>query len=128
MIKCSECGRMLEDTYTEFIVCAYCGKKTNREEAISSSEEEVRRRVIWDISDKIRKYKMIRNIGYSVGPLLLLLSFLFLFSNIFTLYIQILFVATLAMGIVWLVIGVSAGRKSEASVGRMFDMSADVAE
>ncbi len=98
MIKCSNCGRTLEDTFHEEIICTYCGKKTNREEALSTSEEEVRRRLIWDISDNIRKYKAIRNIGFAVGPLLLIFAFLMLFSNIFTLNYQIVFIVAIATG------------------------------
>ena len=128
MIKCHDCGRMLEDTFHEFILCPYCGKRTNREEAISNSEEEIRRRMIWDISDNIRKYKMMRNVGMAVGPVLLLLAFLLLFSNIFTLYYQIFFAATLALGCVWLFIGMTANSRSESSIGRMLDMSSEAAD
>jgi uncharacterized membrane protein YvbJ len=125
MIKCSNCGRSLEDTFTEHIVCTYCGKRTNREEALSTSEEEVRRRLIWDISDNIRKYKMMRYIGFAVGPILLLVAFLLLFSNLFDLKIQIIFAIALALGCVWLFIGLSANKRSESSMGKMFDISSD---
>jgi len=128
MIKCSNCGRALEDTFQEEIICSYCGKKTNREEAISTSEEEVRRRLIWDISDNIRRYKAIRNTGFAMGPFLLIFAFLLLFSDIFTLYYQIVFVVALATGCVWFVIGYTGGKRSEATVGKMYDISSDAAE
>ena len=128
MIKCSNCSRNLEDTFQEFIICPYCGKRTNREEAISSSEEEVRRRLIWDISDNIRKFKMIRNLGYALGPVLIILAILVLFSNIFTLIHQIIFVVALALGCVWLTIGATASRRSEASIGKMLDFSSEAAD
>jgi hypothetical protein len=128
MIKCGNCGRMLEDTFQEHIICRYCGKKTNREEALSNSEEEIRRRVIWDISDNIRKYKLMRNVGFGIGPVLLFIAFLFLFSNVFTLYIQLIFVATLGLGCAWLFVGYIASRNLEGGMGKMFDLSADTAD
>jgi uncharacterized membrane protein YvbJ len=128
MIKCSNCGRALEDTFHEDIICTYCGKKTNREEALSTSEEEVRRRLIWDISDNIRRYKAIRNIGFSVGPLLIIFAIIMLFSNIFTLNYQIVFILALATGSAWILIGFTGSKRSEATVGKMYDISSDAAE
>jgi len=127
-IKCSNCHRMLPDTYHEEIICTYCGKRTNRAEAIASSEEEVRRKQIWDISDNIRKYRVMANIGFIFGPVLILIGIMILFSNIFTLLEMSLFIAALALGVVWLFIGISSSRKKEATVNRMYDMSGEAAD
>lgn len=128
MIKCSNCHRMLQDTFHEEIICTYCGKRTNRAEAIATSEEEVRRKMIWDISDNIRKYKAMRNIGVAAGPVLIVFGVLFLFSNIFTLMVQILMGATIALGVVWLAIGISSNKKKEDTVNKMYDMSGESAD
>ena len=127
-IKCSNCHRMLPDTYHEEIICTYCGKRTNRAEAIATSEEEVRRKQIWDISDKIRKYKVMRNIGFAFGPVLMIVGIVILFSNIFTLLEMSLFTVTLALGVVWLFVGISSNRKKEATINRMYDMSGEAAD
>lgn len=128
MIKCGNCGKMVQDTLQEEVVCQYCGKRTNREEAMATSEEEVRRRLIWDISDNIRKFKAMRNAGFAVGSLLLLFSFLILFSNLFTLKIQIIFIVAFITGLIWLFIGFTANRRSETSIGKMLDFSSEAAD
>lgn len=122
IIKCPFCKSHLQDTRQEFIDCRFCGKRFKRGTA-KEEEEELRRNMVLDLSDKVNKMKTIISAGKIFGLIFLLFGVLMLFSRIFDFMELIITVAFFTCCGVWFGIMAVYGKKMEKTQSKLFDLS-----
>jgi uncharacterized Zn-finger protein len=122
LIKCPFCTAHLQDTKQEFIDCKYCGKRFKRG-AAKDKEEELRRNMVLDLSDKIQKMKVIISASKIFGGLFILLGVIWLFSEVFEFFEIMVTSLMFINGIVWLAIYGTYNSKLDKTQSKMFDLS-----
>ena len=83
VIKCPFCNQHLSDTKQEWIICNFCGKKFKRAEIQKAKEEEMRRNMILDLNDQIKKEKTSKKVGYTIGALFFVFAMAMQFLLVF---------------------------------------------
>ena len=122
LIKCPFCSSHLQDTKQEYIDCKYCGKRFRRGSA-KEKEEEMRRKMVLDLSDDIQKMKATVFAGKIFGGFLLIFGALWLFSNVFEMIEIILTALFFGNGIAWLAIAGFYSKKLDKTQSKMFDLT-----
>ena len=123
IVECPHCGNHLQDTRQEFIDCRFCGKRFKRGTLGKEKEEQLRRDMLLDLSDKIQKEKVIIFTGRIFGAVFLIFFILYLFSEALYIFEIILIIAFLVNGIAWLSLSAVFGRRLEKDQSKMFDLS-----
>jgi len=123
IIECPHCGNHLQDTKQEYIDCRFCGKRFKRGTVAKEKEEELRRTIILDLSDKIQKQKAVILSGRVFGALFLVIFFIMLFSEEFTIFEIVLTLILVINGAVWLGVASVYGKRLEKDQSKMFDLS-----
>jgi hypothetical protein len=123
LIECPHCRNHLQDTKQEYIDCSFCGKRFKRGTIGKEKEEEMRRTMVMDLSDKIQKMKAIIFAGRIFGFLCILLGVIMLFSKEFELIQIILTVAFFVNGLVWIGLATKNNKQMEKDQSKMFDLS-----
>jgi uncharacterized membrane protein YvbJ len=107
LIECPHCRNHLQDTKQEYIDCSFCGKRFKRGTIGKEKEEEMRRTMVMDLSDKIQKMKAIIFAGRIFGFLCILLGVIMLFSKEFD----------------WIGLATKNNKQMEKDQSKMFDLS-----
>ncbi len=123
VIKCPFCNQHLSDTKQEYITCQFCGKRFKRAEIQKAAEEEMRRNLILDLNDEVKRQKTIKKVGYGIGILFLIFGMILHFSSVFEVMEWILFLIFIIFGFVWIGIGVVNARKFKTNQSKMFDLT-----
>jgi uncharacterized membrane protein YvbJ len=123
LIACPHCGNHVQDTKQQHIDCSFCGKRFQRGTIAKEKEEEIRRTMVLDLTDSIQKKKVIILAGKIFGGLFLLLFFILLFSEAFTIFEIIIAVVLLVNGVVWLGLATAQNTKMQKEQSKMFDLS-----
>ncbi len=122
IIECPFCKSHLQDTKQESIDCRFCGKRFRRGSS-KEKEEELRRTMVLELSDKTQKMKAVISTGKMVGPIFIILGSLFLFSKVFELTEMLLTVIFIVNGLAWLAIGAVYNSRLEKLQSKVFDLS-----
>jgi DNA-directed RNA polymerase subunit RPC12/RpoP len=122
IVKCPFCSAHLQDTKQEFIDCKYCGKRFKRGIA-KEKEEELRRNMVLDLSDKVQKMKVIMSAGKIFGILFIILAVIWLFSEAFEFMEIAVFSMLIVNGVVWFAVSGFYGSKLEKTQSKMFDLT-----
>jgi Flp pilus assembly protein TadB len=123
LIECPHCGNHVQDTKQEYIDCRFCGKRFKRGTVGKEKEEELRRNMVMDLSDKIQKMKAVIFAGKIVGLIFLVLGIILLFSDALTLIQILLMVIFFACAGVWLSLVWVYSNRMEKDQSKMFDLS-----
>ena len=123
VIKCPFCNQNLSDTKQEFIICSFCGKRFKRGTIHKEKEELIRRNMILNLNDEIKKQKAVKRIGTSIGIVFIIIGMFLHFSSVFETMEIILFVIFLALGFVWIGVGVVNGNKFRKNQSKLFDLT-----
>ena len=122
IIKCPECGAHLQDTKQEYIDCRHCGKRFQRGSA-KEKEEELRRTMVLDLSDKVQKMKVIISSGKMFGILFIILGIIMLFSEVFEFTEILITILFMGNGIAWFALAGVYNSKLEKIQSKMFDLT-----
>jgi uncharacterized membrane protein YvbJ len=122
LIKCSNCGRNLEDTGQDEFICHYCGKKTIRD--LSADQELFDQKVmVMRLNAEVRWQKGAYKILLLSGIAIIALSFIFHFAAKFLPSVMYSSVAVLVLGIVTLVIGLMLRKRYKRNSGKLIDLT-----
>ncbi len=123
VIKCPFCNQHLSDTKQEWIICNFCGKKFKRAEIQKAKEEEMRRNMILDLNDQIKKEKTSKKVGYTIGALFFVFAMAMQFLQVFEIIEWLLFLVMIGIGFVWIGFGVKNARKFKQNQSKLFDLT-----
>lgn len=123
IIKCPFCNQHLADTKQEHVTCQFCGKRFKRSEIQKAAEEEMRRNMILDLNDEIKRQKTIKKIGYGIGMVFIALAMTLHFSSVFETNEWILFVIMIVLGFAWIGLGVTNATKFKKNQSKLFDLT-----
>jgi len=123
VIKCPFCNQHLSDTKQEWIICTFCGKRFKRAEIQKAKEEEMRRNMILDLNDQIKKEKTGKKVGYAIGGIFFVLAMAMQFLQVFEIMEWILFLVMIVVGFVWIGFGVKNARKFKENQSKLFDLT-----
>jgi hypothetical protein len=122
LIKCSNCGRNLEDTGQDEFTCHFCGKKTIRD--LSADQEVFEQKVmVMRLNAEVKWQKSAYKILMACGIGIIALSFIFHFADKFLPLVMYSTVAILVMGIVVLFFGLSLRKKYKGNSGKLMDLT-----
>ena len=123
MIRCTKCGRQVEDTKAESIMCRYCGHVFRRMDVIRQDEEELKAKMLVELTYVIKVCKTFRNVGIGAGVALLVLSTLFLFAGEVTPIPFMLLGLFIAGGVAWIIVGAVFAKKYADNHSKQFDLT-----
>jgi hypothetical protein len=123
VIKCPFCNQHLGDTKQEWIICTFCGKRFKRAEIQKAKEEEMRRNLILDLNDEIKKEKTGKKIGYTIGGLFFVFAMALQFMQVFEIIEWLLFIIMIVIGLVWIGFGVKNANKFKENQSKLFDLT-----
>ncbi len=123
MIRCTKCGRQVEDTKAESIMCRYCGHVFRRMDVIRQDEEELKAKMLVELTYTMKLFKTFRNIAIGAGIALIVLSVAFLFAAEVTPIPFMLMGLFIVGGVVWIIIGAVFAKKYADSHSKQFDLT-----
>ena len=122
MVKCSNCGRQLEDTGSDEFTCHYCGKKTFRD--LTADKELFDQTVmVINLTADVKWQKSAYKALLGCGVAIMVLSFIFLFAKKFLAPVQFSFAGMLVLGILILVWGILVQRRFKRNNSKLQDLT-----
>ena len=122
LIKCSNCGRNLEDTGQDEFTCHYCGKKTIRD--LSADQDLFDQKVmVMRLNAEVRWQKGAYKVLLLSGIAIIALSFIFHFAAKFLPPVMYSSVGVLILGIVTLVFGLMLRKRYKRNSGKLIDLT-----
>jgi predicted RNA-binding Zn-ribbon protein involved in translation (DUF1610 family) len=122
LVKCSNCGRQLEDTGQDEFTCHYCGKKTFRD--LTADKELFEQKVmVLKLSADVKWQKSANKALLGSGAAIVALSILFLFAEKFLDPVLFSFVGMLVLGLVIMVLGHMIRKRYKRNNNKLQDLT-----
>jgi hypothetical protein len=122
LVKCSNCGRQLEDTGKDEFTCHYCGKRTYRDLAADAELFEQKKSVIL-LSADVKWQKSAYKALLGAGAALIALSMVFLMAEKFLDSALYSFMGMLALGVLLFLYGWMIMRRYRVNNNKLQDLT-----
>jgi predicted RNA-binding Zn-ribbon protein involved in translation (DUF1610 family) len=122
LVKCSNCGRQLEDSGQEEFTCHYCGKKTFRD--IAADRELVEQKImVIKLNADVKWQKTVFRALVAIGIAIVALSFIFLFADKFLPEVLYSFLGVLGIGMAIFAAGIAIQRRYRRNNSKLQDLT-----
>jgi hypothetical protein len=122
LIKCSNCGRQLEDTGKDEFTCHYCGKKTFRD--VGADKELFDQKVmVIRLNADVKWQRTVYRVLMGCGIAIIALSVVFTLAEKFLAEVLISFAGALTLGIALLVVGILMRKRYKANSNKLMDLT-----
>ena len=85
--------------------------------------QHLRRNMILDLNDQIKKEKTSKKVGYTIGALFFVFAMAMQFLQVFEIIEWLLFLVMIGIGFVWIGFGVKNARKFKQNQSKLFDLT-----